>query len=227
MNNKNNEETIELWPDCIINNSNNKKIDIEKGFNYLNPFFITISFILISVFIFQIQWDLFSLWDKIDLKNFTFKYSNYWSWGNTLWIFTSMFLHWWFEHLIWNLIFFYIFSLIIYRIFNLLISFSLFIILWIISAIPWYFLNDLPSIWASWAIFWLFGISTIFYFINKWELENNLLDIFWVLIFLAWYEIFLWFNSTIIDNFAHISWYIWWLIVWYILLKNKNINYLS
>lgn len=220
---ENNDEIIELWIDSIVHNKI-KKIDIEKKFKYFNIFFLVISIILILVFIIQIKNWLFLLWEKIDLNNFTYKYSNYKEWWNIFWIFTYTFLHWGINHLVSNIIFFYILSLILSRIFKFLNSILLFLILWIIAWIPGYFLNDLPSLWASWAIFWIFWICTIFYFLNKEKLENNLHDLSWTLLFLALYEILLWFSSWMIDNYAHISWYIWWLIIWYILLKNKNIT---
>jgi len=219
----NNNDLIEIWIDSIVKKEENKKIDIEKGFKYLNPFFLVIAFILISIFIIQIYNWLFSLWENIDLENFTYKYSNYREWWNIFWIFSSIFLHWWIDHIIWNLLFFYIFSLIIYRIFKFKKSIILFLVLWIIAWIPWYYLNEVPSIWASWAIFWLFWVSSIFYFLNKNNLEKNLLDIAWVLLLLAIYQIFLWFTDPFIDITAHISWYFWWLIIWYFLLKRINI----
>jgi membrane associated rhomboid family serine protease len=218
-----NDEIIEIWINSIIKKNISKKIDIEKGFKYLNPFFLIISFVLISIFILQIYNWLFLLWEEIDINNFTYKYSNYKYWWNIFWIFTSIFLHWGIDHIIWNLLFFYIFSLVIYRLFNFRKSFILFIFLWLIAGIPWYFLNNIPSIWASWAIFWIFWVSTIFYFLNKNKLESNLLDISWVLLFLAGYQVFSWFTNPLVDNLAHISWYLWWLIIWYCLLKNKDI----
>lgn len=216
-------EIIEIWIDSIADEGKSKKIDIEKDFNYLNPFFLITAIVLILVFIIQVQNWFFSLEGDIDMENFTYKYSNYREWWNIFWIFTSVFLHWGIGHIIWNLLFFYIFSLVIYRLFSLEKSIFLFIILWVVAWIPWYFLNDIPSIWASWAIFWLFWMTTVFYFLNKDSLENNLWDIAVVLLILACYEFFLWAIYPIIDNVAHVSWYLWGVIAWYLLLKNSDI----
>ncbi len=213
------EEIFEIWIDSIVENQENKKIDIEKDFQYLNPFFFFIAFILLWVFILQVQNWLFHLWDEIDLQNITYKYSNYREWWSVFWIFTSIFLHWSVWHIIWNLLFFYIFWLVMYRIFSFSICLLMFLWLWILAGIPSYFINSIPSIWASWAIFWIFWITTVFYFLNKNFLENNLGDIAWALLIIAWYQFFLWFTHPIIDNSAHISWYFSWLLIWYIILK--------
>jgi membrane associated rhomboid family serine protease len=167
MENTKDEEIVVIWVDSLATKPINDKVDIEKGFNYINPLFLVIFFIVCVVFVVQISNWLLLEWDKIDLNDFTIKYSNYRAWWNVFWIFTSMFLHWSFDHIIWNMIFFYIFSLIIYRLFKFWKWLILYIILGIIAWIPSYFLNDKPSIWASGAIFWLFWVATIFYFLYK------------------------------------------------------------
>lgn len=211
---------IELTEDCFVKD---KKIDIEQKFNYLNPFFFILASIIFLAFILQIKYWLFELWEKVDLNNFTYKYSNYKYWDIN-WIFTWIFLHWSIDHLIWNLLFFYIFSLIISRIYNLAESISLFLFLWIFSWLFSHFLNEVPSIWSSWAIFGLFWVSTVFYFFNRKKLENNSFDLIWTIPFFVLYNVFIGFINPIIDNNAHIFWYVWWIIIWYFTLKNKKIT---
>lgn len=219
--NMNQDEIIDITPDCIDNICKSKKLDIEWKFEYFNPYVITIFLILIVVFIAQVYYWLFELGlNKIDLSNFTYKFSNYHKW-NVYWIFTSMFLHWSIEHIIWNLTFFYVFALISYRIVWYYKSIWVYIITWLWAGIASYYCNDVPSMWASWTLFGIFWFFTPFFFIYKHKLTDNLLDIAWTFVAMAVILIWSWLAVPYVDNFAHLWWYATGLILGYIYFKSN------
>jgi membrane associated rhomboid family serine protease len=210
------ENCLDKWQSCLV-----KKVDIEAKFNYLNPFFFFIAGITVAVFLIQIKnWLLDPSPAKdIDFSNFTYKYSNSRIWWHMYWIFTAIFLHWWFEHIIWNLLFFYLFTLISHRIIGFYESVLVYVITWLSAGLLSYFLNDVPSMWASGAIFWLLGFFTIFFFMFKNKIADNVQDLSWVFLIMAIMEILSWLSVPYIDNYAHIWWYLSWMLLWYLYFK--------
>lgn len=211
----------------VVQGTPNHWYNIEDKFNYMNIFFWVIAIITSIVFWIQIEHGLFEMVNSYttqpDMSNFTFKYSNYsWEWWNIIWIFTSMFLHWSRSHIIWNMLFLYIYALIVYSLLGFSGSMILYLVVWICAWIVSYFFNDIPSIWASWAIFWLFWFVTSYYYMNRDNLTVNLKDLTWVMILLAIYIIITGMMTPYIDNSAHIWWFLSWCLIWYVYYKDNK-----
>ncbi len=201
MQNTPSSEVIKIDASCL------KEVKIEKdmewSFLYLNSHFLILAFILVFVFAIQIYQGL-PAGDTIDMENFTYNYSNYPSWGNIFWAFTSLFLHGGFDHILSNLIFLYPFTLITSLILTFPRYISVIIITWILSAGASGFLNDMPSLGASGWIFWIFGFLVPYYLYNKSKLSSNVQDIPWVFLCIAVYMVWYGLWDPMIDNVAHI-----------------------
>lgn len=89
------------------------------------------------------------------------------------------------EHIVGNSLFFYILSLISYRLIGFWGSGMLFVFTGIIAGITSYHFNILPSLGASGAIFGMFGFLSIFYIHQRKFLTENLKDLSWVMIISA------------------------------------------
>lgn len=211
-----NEDVIKIDWSCL-NNVHIEK-DMEASFRYMNIHFISIFVVLVIVFCFQLYYWL-PEWEDIDITNFTYKYSNYREWWSDFGVFTAMFLHGSFGHLLSNLLFLYPFTLITSSVLRYKIYLSVIFVTWIFAWEISYILNDLPSIGASWWIFWLFWFLVPYYFYNKSKLSTNVQDIPWAILFMSVYIIWQWITDPYVDNVAHITGFISWIFYGFIYFK--------
>ncbi|MBX9809286.1 rhomboid family intramembrane serine protease, partial [Candidatus Gracilibacteria bacterium] len=177
--------------------------DMESSFNYLNHHFFVFAIGMIIIFGFQFYYG-FPVGDTVDMSNFTFQLANYKDGGNAYGIFTAMFIHAGFDHIILNLIFLYPFTLITSLIIRDEIYFSVVLFTGLLAGIFSYFLNELPSLGASGWIFGIFGFLTPYYLYNRAYLGSNVQDIPWVFLFVAVYTVLQGISDPYIDNVAHI-----------------------
>jgi len=189
MNQNTSGEIIKIDQSCLKEVHIEK--DMESSFRYFNLHFVWIGILLMIIFGIQYYYG-FPEGENIDMANFTYKYSNYQAWGNIFWIFTAMFLHWSFGHILSNLIFLYPFTLITSLILRHYIYLSVISITGVTAGIGSYILNDLPSLGASWWIFWIFWFIVPYYLLNKSKLSENVHDIPWVFLCMATYIIYQW-----------------------------------
>lgn len=204
------DEIIDITNDIIIRPQDKWEkylhtYDIEWSFHYWNPFSIIFLLIFLWVFLLQIHYGFWDLTEKLDPSSFTYQYSTIPGSSDYTWIFTSMFLHGSMEHIVGNSLFFYILSLISYRLIGFWGSGMLFVFTGIIAGITSYHFNILPSLGASGAIFGMFGFLSIFYIHQRKFLTENLKDLSWVMIISAIWEILLGIAAPYVDNYAHIS----------------------
>lgn len=143
---------------------------------------------------------------------------------------TSMFLHGWRMHIIWNMLFLYVFwDNIESRMGN--IQFLLF---YILSGVVWGFAHILtdtasmiPSLWASWAISWvLWAYLTMFPWsrikmLHLWSMNTFYVWASQFLMYWIWIQVLTWFGSLAsasewggVAYFAHIGWFAAWWLRW-------------
>lgn len=203
------DEVIDITNDIIIHPQDEWVnppyiCDIEESFHYWNPFSVVFLLIFLCVFLLQIHYGFWDLTEELDPSSFTYQYSILPRSSDYTGIFTSMFLHGSIEHIIGNSLFFYILSLVSYRLFGFWRSGFLFVLTGIFAGIASYYFNTLPSLGASGAVFGMFGFLSIFYIYQKKFLTENLKDLSWVMIISAIWQILWWVISPYVDNYAHI-----------------------
>ena len=140
-------------------------------------------------------------------------------------LFTAMFLHVGFLHLLFNLIGIIIFGRINERLFGRANFFILYILTGISASSTSYVLNDVAiSIGASGAIFGMMGAMISFFAINRRFFGRDGLNTLYGVIVLS--IINLWFGTTIdgVDNWAHIGGLVSGLILGFALLPQSKIR---
>lgn len=141
---------------------------------------------------------------------------------------TSMFLHGWRMHIIWNMLFLYVFGdNIESRMWNIQ-----FLIFYLLSGIVWSFAHIftdvssiVPSLGASWAISWVLWAYLVMFPGSHIKMLNlSTMNVFYIwasqfLIYWIWIQVLTGFGSLAsasewwwVAYFAHIGWFaIWWL----------------
>ncbi len=149
---------------------------------------------------------------------------------------TSMFLHGWRMHIIWNMLFLYVFwDNIESRMGNIQ-----FLIFYLLSWVVWSFAHILtdtssiiPSLWASWAISWVLGAYLVMFpgsrikMLHLWSMKTFFVWASQFLLYWIWLQVLTWFGSLAsasewwwVAYFAHIGWFaIWW--IWGAMTKGK------
>jgi rhomboid protease GluP len=194
-------EVIKIDASCLKDIKIEK--DMEWSFRYFNSHFMIMTFILMILFGFQLYAWLPS-GEDIDMGNFTYKFSNYSSWGNSFWIITSIFLHGGFYHIFSNILFLYPFTLITSSIIPFHTYISVIFFTGILSSKASWVLNTVPSLWASGWIFGIFWFLVPYYLYNKAYLSSNVQDIPWVFLCMSVYMIWNGLSDPMVDNVAHI-----------------------
>lgn len=186
--------------------------------------------IAINVIVFMYQLWLSETWLEQFFSTYATQPGEIIKWQQRYSLLTSMFLHGWRMHIIWNMLFLYVFW---DNIESRMGSFT-FLVFYLLSGLVWsvaHVLTDtasmIPSLWASGAISWVLWAYLIMFpgsRIKILDIRSMSTLFVWAsqfLLYWIWLQVLTWFWSLAsagewwwVAYFAHIGWFAAWWIRW-------------
>lgn len=195
--------------------------------NWHTPY-ITWIFLVANIAIFVYQASLSPIWFQEFVVTYGSIPSEILSWTDTYTLLTNMFLHGSRAHLIWNMVYLYVFWDNIESSIGSVRFLTFYLLGWIVASLAHILFNvwsTIPAVWASWAIAAILGAYLVMFpgsrirTLSLYGMRTVLISANWFLILRIGLQLFSWVGAQVAANGwggtawrAHIGWFAFWWI---------------